>query len=110
MTPQHIADAYFAAMRLQDVDALLALFAKDGVIIWPDGRQIMGHEEIRTTYDAMFTRPSNNPSPGPLMIGQGCFSSEVHSRLPDGSERRTTNVFMLDGAGLVTRTSSYRQG
>jgi hypothetical protein len=58
----------------------------------------------------MFTRPSNNPSPGPLMLGKDCFSTEVHSRLPDGSERRTINVFVLAENGLVARMSSYRQG
>jgi hypothetical protein len=110
VTPQDIADAYFAAMRAKDVDAFIALFAKDGVIVWPDGRRIEGHEAIRSTYVALFQHPSNNPSPGPLMTGPDCFATEVHSRFDDGTERRTTNVFVLAENGLVTRMSSYRQG
>jgi hypothetical protein len=109
VTPQNIAERYFAAMRAQDVEALAALFSADGVIIWPDGRRIEGVQAIRATYAAMFQHPSNNPAPGPLMIGPDRFAAEVHSRLPDGGERRTINVFETGADGLVTRMSSYRQ-
>jgi hypothetical protein len=110
MTPQDVADRYFTAMREQSVDALLSLFAPDGLIVWPDGREIAGHADIRTAYEGMFTRPKNNPQPGPLMVGPDCFSTQVLSRLPDGSERRTINIFQLGTDGLVTRMDSYKQG
>ncbi len=110
MHQHEVADRYFAAMRAQDVDALLAIFAEDGVLVWPDGRSINGHAAIRETYNTLFARSSNNPAPGPLMIGPGCFATEVHSRLPDGSERRTINVFHLRKDGLIARMSSYGQG
>lgn len=110
MTPQEISDRYFAAMIAQDLEALLALFAEDGVIVWPDGRAILGKAAIREAYAAMFTRPTNNPAPGPLMVGPESFSTQVHSRLPDGSERRTINLFRLGADGLVKRMDSYRQG
>ena len=110
MTFQEIADRYFAAMRAQDVEALLALFVDDGAIVWPNGQVITGHDAIRAAYAGLFARPSNNPEPGLLMTGLKCFSCEVHSQLPDGSERRTINVFSLDDTGLVARIASYRQG
>jgi hypothetical protein len=110
MTPEAIADAYFAAMHAQDVEALLALFTPGGVIVWPDCRALSGHTEIRAAYARMFQAPGNNPRPGPLMIAAGRFSCEVHSRLPDGSERRTVNVFELGEDGLVRRMASYKQG
>jgi hypothetical protein len=110
VTPQEISDRYFAAMRAQDLEALLALFAADGEIVWPNGTRLVGQDAIRQAYAGMFQRPGNNPAPGPLMIGPGCFSTEVLSRLPDGSERRTINVFTFGDDGLVTRMDSYRQG
>ena len=110
MTPQEIADRYFAAMVQQDLEALLALFAEGATIVWPDGREITGKAAIREAYMAMFTRPTNNPAPGPLMVGPECFSTQVLSRLPDGRERRTLNVFRLGANALVARMDSYKQG
>ena len=103
-------DRYFAAMRAQDLDAFLALFADAATIVWPDGRAVTGTAAIRAAYERLFAHPSNNPAPGPLMSGAQCCATEVHSRLPDGSERRTINVFEFGGDGLVTRMASYRQG
>jgi hypothetical protein len=110
VSPQEISDRYFAAMRMQDLETLLALFTEDGVIVWPDGRAIEGKAAIREAYAAMFTRPSNNPAPGPLMVGPESFSTQVESRLLDGETRRTINVFRLAVNGLVARMDSYRQG
>jgi len=107
---QQQADDYFAAMRAQDVAGLVALFAEDGTFIWPDGRCITGHAAIRATYERLFAMPGNNPVAGPLMQGPRCAAAEVHSRLPDGSARRTVNVFDFDGEGLITRMASYRRG
>lgn len=110
MNAQDIADRYFGAMRGQDVEKLVGLFAEDGIIKWPDGREIAGHAAMRDVYASLFQAPTNNPQPGAFMLGPGCFSTEVHSRLPDGTERRTCNVFDVRADGLVTRMSSYRQG
>lgn len=110
MTPQDIADRYFSAMVRQDLEALLALFTEDGTIVWPDGRAIAGKSAIREAYTAMLTRPTNNPAPGPLMVGPESFSTQVESRLQNGETRRTINVFRLGEDGLVTRMDSYKQG
>ncbi len=110
MTPQEIADRYFAAMREQHLEALLAMFGEDGLIVWPDGRRIEGKAAIRATYQRLFERPSNNPAPGSLMIGPESFSVEVASRFDSGETRRTTNVFRLTPDGLIARMDSYRQG
>jgi hypothetical protein len=101
---------YFASMCAQDLEGFVALFADDGVIIWPDGRAIAGMDNIRAAYAQMFSAPSNTPSPGPIMFGGDCCATEVHSRLPDGNERRTTNVFHFGTDGLITKMSSYRLG
>ena len=109
MTEQDIADRYFAAMRTQDLAALLAVFDESGVIVWPDGRTIEGTAAIRETYARLFQHPSNNPAPGAPMIGPESFAVEVASRFDSGETRRTTNVFRLAGNGLIARMDSYRQ-
>ena len=107
---RHLAQAYFAAMREQSLDALLALLAEDAVIVWPDGRAIEGRQSIAAAYERIFSGPSNNPDPGSIMLGPDSFSAEVTSRFPDGDTRRTINVFRLDTDGQIVRMDSYRQG
>jgi hypothetical protein len=109
MTEQELSDGYFAAMRAQDVAALAALFTPDGTLVWPDGTTIVGHAAIRETYARLFQHPSNNPQPGPLMLGPDSFAIEVASRMPNGEARRTCNVFRLAPDGLLARMDSYRQ-
>ena len=109
MSEQDIADRYFAAMRAQDLDALLEVFDEAGIIVWPDGRRIEGKSAIRETYARLFQNPSNNPDPGALMIGPDSFAAEVASRFASGETRRTTNVFRLAANGLIARMDSYRQ-
>jgi hypothetical protein len=106
---QDIADRYFAAMRTQDLTALLAVFDEAGIIVWPDGRRIEGKAAIREIYTHLFQNPSNNPAPGTLMIGPESFSVEVASRFDSGETRRTINVFRLTVGGLIARMDSYRQ-
>lgn len=110
MTQQQIADRYFDAMRRQDMEMLLSVFAEDGVIVWPDGRMIEGKAAIRQVYERLFQSPSNNPAPGALMIGPDRFSVPVESHFDSGETRRTINIFRLDGDGLIARMDSYRQG
>lgn len=110
MIEQDIADRYFAAMRARDIEALLNLFEEDGLIIWPDGRRVEGKPAIRDIYSRLFQGPSNNPSPGALMIGPESFASEVSSRFDSGETRRTINIFRLSAHGLIARMDSYRQG
>ena len=109
MSPQEIADRYFAAMREQNLEALLSVFDQAGIIVWPDGRRVEGSAAIRATYQQLFQHPSNNPAPGALMIGPDSFSVEVASRFDSGETRRTTNVFRLAANGLIARMDSYRQ-
>lgn len=110
MTPQEIADRYFAAMRAQQLELLLSLFEDDGMIVWPDARAIEGKAAIGQLYARLFQMPSNNPSPGSLMIGPDSFSVQVESRFESGETRRTINVFHLSANGLIARMDSYRQG
>ena len=109
MTEQDIAERYFAAMRAQNLDALLEVFDEAGVIVWPDGRRIESKTAIRETYARLFEHPSNNPSPGALMIGPESFAVEVASRFASGETRRTCNVFRLAANGRIARMDSYRQ-
>ena len=110
MAEQDVAHRYFAAMRVQDLEALLALFDEAGIIVWPDGRTIEGRTATREIYGRPFRAPSNNPAPGKLMIGPDSFAVEVFSRLDSGEARRTINVFRLNERGLIARMDCYRQG
>ena len=110
MSEQNVADSYFAAMRAQDLEALLEVFDEAGIIVWPDGRTIGGKVAIREIYARLFQGPSNNPAPGAPMIGPDSFAVEVTSRFASGETRRTTNVFRLGLNGLIARMDSYRQG
>ena len=107
---EHLADAYFSAMRDQSLDGLLALLGDDAMIVWPDGRAIEGKENIAAAYARIFSGPSNNPDRGDIMMGSNSFSAEVVSRFASGETRRTINVFRLGSDGRFARMDSYRQG
>ena len=109
MTPQDLTDRYFEAMRRQDLALLLSVMEEDAVLVWPDGRQVSGKAEIAAVYAKLFEHPSNNPAPGPLMVGPDSVSTEVASRFDSGETRRTCNVFRFGASGLVARMDSYRQ-
>lgn len=109
MDIKQLTDRYFEAMRVQDVVLLISVFAPDAVLVWPDGTRIEGHAAMRETYERLFRHPSNNPVPGPLMIGPESVSTQVASRFADGTTRRTCNVFRLAPDGLLARMDSYRQ-
>ena len=110
MSAIEISERYFAAMTGQHLKALADLFAEDGVIVWPNGTRLEGNDAISEAYAQLFKLPTNNPHPGPLLIAApDHFACEGLSRLPDGSERRTLNVFRLNRDGLIARLDSYRQ-
>lgn len=109
MNDEQLVEGYFAAMRAQDVEALVTLFTPAGTLVWPDGTRITGHGAIRETYARLFQHPSNNPQPGPLMRGPDGVSTEVASHFDNGETRRTCNVFRIASDGLLARLDSYRQ-
>ena len=101
---------YFAAIRGRDVEALLALFADDAVMILPDGKELAGKDALRTMYDYVFGTDPPPPYATASVAGPDSVATEIEAILADGTPRRTANFFYLDEHGLIKRLSVYRRG
>ena len=110
MTPNELAERYFAAVRAKDIDTFVGLFAEDALYVMPDGRSFTGHAEIRQWQTMVFGSGSPFPTPLTIVAGDGGVAVEVEARLPDGSARRTCNLYTLAPDGRIQRLSVFKQG
>jgi uncharacterized protein (TIGR02246 family) len=107
VTPQQVAEAYFAAVRAKDVEAFVALFADDAEYIMPNGKAYHGKAEIREVQSMVFASGSPVPTPLSMTAGETGIAVEVQAHLPDGTSRFTANIYRLNDAGLIARLSVY---
>lgn len=108
--PGDTVDAYFAAIRAKDLDALMALYAEDAAFTLPSGQQAVGKDAIRSTHAAVFSSGSPVPAPGTRFVGAQGIAVEVEATLPDGSIRHTTNHYRFDETGLIRSLGVYMRG
>ena len=105
-----LAEGYFAGMRSRDFEAIVAKFAEDGVMILPDGREVVGHEALRAMYSGLFAASPPTPTPLNIVVGEDQVAVEIEAKLEDGGARRTANFFRFDDHGRIARVSIYRRG
>jgi uncharacterized protein (TIGR02246 family) len=110
VTPNEIADRYFACMRGRDLEGLAALFAEDAAFVLPDGREVAGLTAIRGMYQHIFAAQAPSPTPVARVVGPNAAAVEIEARFEDGSSRRTANFFHLDAEGRIARVSVYARG
>ena len=108
--PDRMADAYFAAIRARDIDALVALFASDATLKFPDGRTAEGADAVRHLYSTAFAAGWPTPTPGARIATPTTILVEVAAISGSGSEARTANLYRFDRAGLIRELSIYMQG
>ncbi len=109
MTPEQLAERYFATVRSRDIDRFVALYAEDASFIYPDGREAKGVAAIRERQSAVYAAQPPSPSPQSMIVGNNCVAVELEAALPDGSVRRMANFFYFDAKGLIERQRVYRQ-
>ncbi|MDR2880449.1 MAG: nuclear transport factor 2 family protein, partial [Azoarcus sp.] len=61
MTPNELADRYFACITARDIDGLAALYEDDATFALPDGREFQGKADIRSMHQSVFTAASPVP-------------------------------------------------
>jgi len=109
-TPSAVADRYFECVRSHDLEGLVALFAKDAILILPDGRELIGVDAIRAMYQHLVNGSAPTPWPTAAIVGSNDAAVEIESHLPDGAVRRTANFFHFDVRGRIARLSVYKRG
>lgn len=107
---RQLAEGYFEGMRGRDVERMVAKFAPDGVMILPDGREVVGREALRSLYTGLFAANPPSPTPQNIVVGPDQVAVEIEARLEDGSARRTANFFRFNDRGEIERVSIYRRG
>ncbi|HLN17403.1 MAG TPA: amidohydrolase family protein [Acidimicrobiales bacterium] len=105
--PAGVADAYFSAITLHDVDRLRTLFANDAVLD-VDGTEVAGSEAIARFYaEGAFLFDDLLPQPHPLQVEGSRVTVDIDLQIA-GAERRLTDRFEVDGdriARLEVRSS-----
>ena len=107
MNKDDLVESYFANIRNQNLDGLIAFFAHDATMTLPDGREFAGVAAIRAMYGALFTAQSPSPRPIAVIAGAQGLAAEIEATLPNGTVRRTANFFHLNSAGMIQRMSIY---
>ncbi|HEX7858383.1 MAG TPA: nuclear transport factor 2 family protein [Sphingobium sp.] len=110
MNPEKTAESYFVAIRAKDIDALSALYAEDATFTLPNGKQFAGVTAIRDMHAGVFAHGSPTPTPLAMVVGDRSIAVEIEAKLPDGSARRTANIYHLTETGQIQRLSVYMQG
>lgn len=108
--PGATVDAYFAAIRAKDIDALMALYADDASFTLPSGKTASGRDAIRETHLAVFASGSPFPTPVARIAGSEGIAVEIEAALPDGTLRHTTNLYRFDEAGRIRSLGVYMRG
>lgn len=103
-------DAYFAAIRAKDIDALLDLYADEATFALPNGKEFTGKETIRAVHQSVFDSGSPLPQPGLRFAAAGAMAVEIEAHLPDGSVRQTTNHYRFDDQGRIVLLKVYARG
>ena len=107
MNPKEVADRYFAAIRARDIESLMALYADDAVFVLPNGKESRGVAAIRATHQNVFNAASPTPVPQCMIVGDSAIAVEVDAQMPDGTSRRTANLYHLNHQGRIQRLSVY---
>jgi 3-hydroxyisobutyrate dehydrogenase-like beta-hydroxyacid dehydrogenase/ketosteroid isomerase-like protein len=108
--PRKTVDAYFAAVRAKDIDALMSLYATDATFTLPNGKSFSGQGDIRQLHLSVFNAGSPFPTPGARFVGAEGIAVEIAAQLPDGSVRQTTNHYRFDDAGRIRSLGVYARG
>ncbi len=109
MNPKDVADRYVAAMRAQNVDDLMALYAEDATFVLPNGREFHGIVAIRAMHEGVLKTAAPRPTPRAMVVGDAAIAVEIEAQMPDGNSRRTANFYHLDNQGRIQRLSVYMQ-
>lgn len=102
-----LATAYFAAVRGRDMAALLALFADDATLVFPNGTRFEGLDAIGANYAATFANGWPTPTPGYRFTGPDGVAVEVDVIAPSGAPAKALSIFRCNRAGRITSLTVY---
>jgi hypothetical protein len=100
------AAAFFDHVRARDADGLAALFADNGCIVMPDGREVAA-SAIADTYRGIFARHGPAPREVGFVPGPDLCVVELEVQFADGTLRRAADIFRFDAAGKITKLDIY---
>lgn len=94
-----VDDAWVAAAKAGDVNALVALYAPDAVLYMPDAMEARGTAAIRKAYEDMF---------GAMKVTEATISSEYQSAGDLSVGYGTATLTMVPKAGGAPQTMTVR--
>jgi taurine dehydrogenase small subunit len=113
-TPEEqLIERYFAAFNRHDVDAVLACFHDDAVLVDPQGRRVEGRAGVRRRYTEEFTLMPDAHCSLRMAVGhegRGVAESIFTATTADGAEIRAVGAEVLEFAdGKIKEIRDYHQ-
>lgn len=107
MTVNELVDAYFAAIRVRDIDGLGALYDEDATFLHPFSGTFHGRPAIIEMHKGIFAANSPAPAPVSMIVAGDMAAVEIEATMPDGSVRTTANFYQATLEGRIGRISVY---
>jgi uncharacterized protein (TIGR02246 family) len=111
--------AYDAAWRRGDIDALMACFASDAVVVNPLGQTAQGREEIESMLRDFLSGPARDSNHKSRIVRLSFITNDV--AVVDGEavlegaavqetvlQHRFTDIFVRRGAWTIAHVRAYR--
>ncbi len=108
--PNTTVDAYFAAVRAKNIDALMACYGDQPTFALPNGKEFSGRDAIRAAHQSVFDSGSPFPNPQARFVSPQGIVVEIEAQLADGSVRQTTNHYRFDDRGKIHLLKVYARG
>lgn len=104
---EKLLKTYIECVNRQDADGVAALYADDGLLILPDGRQLRGSAVIRDFYREICRETAPAPSLVNFFASGNQCAAELLVSLPNGSKQPAADLFTVDDNGQIIRLRIY---
>src|SRR5262249_24577051 len=102
-TPADVAASYFRHLTNRDLEAMVALFAHDAVLVsgavppyTTEGRAIRRTDELRAYFSEIFRHPSPlAPAPGPFVVDGDRVAVEIEISRGEEPSVHTADFFAI---------------
>ncbi|WP_340589014.1 nuclear transport factor 2 family protein [Erythrobacter alti] len=110
MSAEHLARTYYRNINAKDLEGVLALFSDNATFNLPDGRVVVGKDNLRDMYTHVFAQGGPQPRPVNIVATDTDAAVQVEVTLSDGTTLHMASFFAMDSADTFDAVSVYQRG